>query len=138
MTDSPDLTLHRDFEKTFGQQGGLLDVSADSELHLSIGRRCVGIDAQFLANNELMIVTAVQRLYDGTLGYRLGRGTGDFGKPARPSEICWISEDEPVVSLVYRSEYSSDPETIRVPAIRRAAAEDSLKRLGWPLITVQP
>lgn len=58
--DEPDLTLHPHFEDVFGQHGGLLDVSASSELHLNIGRLCTGVRDTVLADNEVMTVTAVQ------------------------------------------------------------------------------
>lgn len=134
MSEHPDLSLHEEFEGTFSR---ILEVPAHSELHFNVGRHCVGMQSEFLANNELMTVTAVQRLYDGTLGYRLSRGPGDFGRPARPEEVCWLTADEPVVTLFYRSEHSDDPEQLRVPVSRQSEAEDCLARLGWPLLSAQ-
>ncbi len=91
----PDLRLPADVEQAFGGPGGLFDVPV-TDLHANVGRLATWARPHTpFQRGALVRVVTVQRIFDGSLAYRVHESPGDFGRPARPEELAWVEESAP-------------------------------------------
>lgn len=119
------------------------------DLHTNIGRLATEVGARFIAQLSLMRFVAVQRIWDGSLTYRVQDGEGDFGRPARPEELAWVDEGAPCVKVTLRCDdvdvfdcgdgvRLDQPQALRVLEAAMPRLRELACRLEWAVREVRP